>query len=201
MEKFLVIILGAGAVGKSTLTRELCGPDGKEYLVEFDVNGEKEKAKYSLFPSGFSIAGNIKNGSDSVSNMEARSLLVDMLFKRDDVQVVIVDGVRSSKKWDIDWVQNHFQGQIKVIYAYFDLSEEENLRRLNQRRSDNGKEGLSDKTYQNMLAFRARAKGVWEATREYKFYCTKVVIEETDTPSEAAEGIKKLMNIGLSASS
>jgi|SRR5271157_4728333 len=162
--KVLIIILGAGASGKSTLTRALCGDGGKEDLVFYNIEGKAEKAKFTVFPNGSAIAGNIQSTSDSISNMEARSLLIKDLLKAQQVQFVITDGVRSSKKWDVDWVQNELD--CAVMYVYLDLTLEENLRRLVARRAAKGKTEMNPKTYDNMMAFRERAFSVWKAATD-----------------------------------
>lgn len=191
MPKCVIVILGPGASGKSTLTRTLCGEGGTEGVAEFLIEGKTEKAKYALFPNGAAIAGNIKNGSDSISNMEARALLINQLLDRSDVEFVITDGVRSSKKWDVDWVQANPR-DIAAVYVYLDITEEENLRRLMARRESNGKTDFGDKTYQNMLAFRQRAAGVWKAANEtYKRSPVKFIrLTEGSTPKDWARQVK-----------
>lgn len=190
--KCLIIILGAGASGKSTLTRSLCGSNGIEDMVVYCINGKGAKTKFSIFPNGSAIAGNIKNGSDSISSMEARALLIQDLLKRTDVQFVITDGVRSSKKWDVDWVQDKLD--CAVVYVYLDITLEENLRRLVGRRVAAGKEAMSPKTYNNMLAFRARAGSVWEASRDYtKDPVRHIRLSEGQTPGEWSREVKAVI--------
>lgn len=161
--KALIVILGAGASGKSTLTRALCGADGHEDMVFYNINGKAEKAKFATFPNGSAIAGNIKNGSDAISSMEARAELIKGLLNAQEVQFVITDGVRSSKKWDVDFAQTL---NCAVVYVYLDITLEENLKRLVQRRTAAGKTEMTPKTYDNMLAFRDRAYSVWKAAEE-----------------------------------
>src|SRR5271166_3262174 len=162
--KVLIVILGAGASGKSTLTRALCGDGGKEDVVFYTIEGKAEKAKFTVFPNGSAIAGNLQSTSDSISNMEARACLIKDLLKTQDVQFVITDGVRSSKKWDVDWVQQELT--CAVLYVYLDITLEENLKRLVARREAKGKMVMNPKTYENMLAFRERAFSVWKAATD-----------------------------------
>jgi adenylate kinase family enzyme len=195
--KVLIIILGSGASGKSTLTRQLCGVGGVEYIKTFQCLdqhlGEQriEKAKYTLFPNGSAIAGNIKNSSDAIQNMEARAKIINWLLDQKEVQFVITDPVRSSKKWDVDWIQSNPR-EIAAVYVYLDLSLEENLRRLVQRREANGKTTLGEKTYQNMLAFRERAANVWAAAKQnYKRKPVRFVcLYEHLTPIECSKQVK-----------
>lgn len=168
--KTLLMILGAGASGKSTLTRAVCGEGGEEFQASFQVVDRKttetvsDTAKYTLFKERkAAIAGNLKNGSDAISRMEVLSQCVDHCFNHADI--VIVDGVRSSQKF-VDWIQEH-PLKPAAIFAYFDITLEENLRRLQARRIANGKESdLSEKTHNNVLEFRKRAERVWRYARE-----------------------------------
>lgn len=193
--KALIVILGAGASGKSTLTRTLCGPDGKEDMVFYNIEGKAEKAKFALFPNGSAIAGNIKNGSDAIGNMEARALLIKDLLGNPSVQFVVTDGVRSSRKWDVDWVLAELN--CAVIYVYLDITMEENLRRLVQRREAAGKTEMTPKTYQNMLAFRERAAGVWKGAQEATKHANPtrpiklIRLSEGQTPGEWSREVKR----------
>lgn len=189
--KTLIVILGAGASGKSTLTRALCGKEPHEGDALFQIEGKQEKAKYTIFQNGAAIAGNYKNGSDSISSMEARARLINLLLDQPSVEFVITDGVRSSKKWDVDWVQAN-RHDLAVVYVYIDLPEEENLRRLIARRTANGKEGMDPKTFENMKAFRDRAAGVWKAANvSYTRQPVRFVrINEGVTPQEASRQVR-----------
>lgn len=191
--KCLIVILGAGASGKSTLTRTMCGEGGKEDMLVYNIKGKGEKAKYAVFPNGSAIAGNIKNGSDSISNMEARASLIQDLLKMTNVQFVITDGVRSSKKWDVDWVQENLN--CAVLYVYMDISLDANLARLVKRRESNGKTAMDPKTYENMLAFRERAASVWQAANTfYKKQPVKFFrVYEEWTPAETSRQVKLML--------
>ncbi len=189
--KALIIILGAGASGKSTLTRALCGDGGKEDMVFYNIEGKAEKAKFVVFPNGSAIAGNLQSTSDSISNMEARSMLIKDLLGNSDIQFVITDAVRSSKRWDVDWVQEKLD--CAVMYVYLDITLEENLRRLVARREAKGKTEMNPKTYQNMLAFRERAFSVWKAaTDTYRRIPVKFIrLSEGQTSTEWKREVKR----------
>jgi translation initiation factor RLI1 len=67
MSKILVMVLGAGATGKTTLSRTLAGKDAQEHRVELTVTEsvrKQVKAPYVL-GSNVAIAGNLKNTSDA----------------------------------------------------------------------------------------------------------------------------------------
>lgn len=195
MRKVLVLILGAGASGKSTLTRNICGDDGEELVTFISCYDKKEEAvveekvKYALFPNGVAIAGNVKNGSDSISRMEALSQVVNLLFTQRSI--VIVDGVRSSQKF-VDWLQEHPMPGLGLVFVYFDISLEVNLARLRKRRAENGKEEeLPEKTYNNVLSFRSRAERVWKHARS--IYARRpnafVRIKDSTKPEQAAKAV------------
>lgn len=156
--KTIIVILGAGASGKSTLSRGLCGSAAREY-----VHGGLQE-KYAL-GGGFAVPGSLKNGSDSIGVMAKRAALVLELLKLREIDCVVLDGVRSSRLWDVDWVQA--LPNVAVLYVHIELSEAENIQRLMRRRAANGKveHALPEKTYANMLAFRRRAASVFAAAR------------------------------------
>jgi hypothetical protein len=125
-----------------------------------------EKVKYTLSGNGIALAGNLKNGSDSIKSMDALAQVIELCWKERDT--VIVDPVLCSKKF-VDWLRNRPE-PLAALFIYLDISLEENIRRLLARRRANAlkngelpaEEALPEKTYENMLAFRDRAKGVWE---------------------------------------
>ena len=171
--KTLIHILGPGASGKSTLSRNLL-EDRSVVEVSTTIQAldqhsgvtKAEKVKYTLSGNGIALAGNLKNGSDSIKSMDALSQVIELCWKERDM--VIVDPVRCSKKF-VDWVRNRPEPLV-ALFIYLDISLEENIHRLLARRRDNAlkkgelptEEVLPEKTYENMLAFRDRAKGVWE---------------------------------------
>jgi ABC-type cobalamin/Fe3+-siderophores transport system ATPase subunit len=184
MKKCIVVVLGPGASGKSTLTRALCGPAAVE-----QAHGEL-KEKFVTSPNGYALPGTLKNGSDSVGVMATRAALVLWLLQQPGVRHVVLDGVRSSRRWDVDWVMGQ---RALALYVYFDISEEENVRRLLQRRKANGHEeaALPEKTYQNMLNFRRRAKGVFLAAQQAYPAAGFVILEQEDAPATAARKVQK----------
>jgi hypothetical protein len=181
--KTLVHILGSGASGKSTLSRALI-----HYGVVPDQNGDtgitetmtivpatvhgvagQEKVKYVVSEqNGIALAGNYKNGTDSIKSIDALPHVLELCWAK--VPAVIVDPVRSSMKF-IDWLAAYPE-PLAVLFVYLDISEETNIQRLINRRFDTNMRRskghatievvLPDKTYLNMQAFRDRAKGVWE---------------------------------------
>lgn len=186
--KTILVILGAGATGKSTLTRAICGPLGVETQDVID----DERLKYATFAdTRCAIAGNIKNGSDSVSSMEVRSKLIEKLLRMDGVDTVVCDGVRCSRKWDVDWMIACRDAD-RVVWAYFDLPLEENVRRLQERRVANGKDGeISTKTLDNVASFRRRASGVWEYARRCDLpRVTTVRLDESHDAASAARYVR-----------
>lgn len=146
---------------------------------------------YVLAPrEGFAVPGTLKNGSDSVGVMATRAALAQHLLALPNVRCVVLDGVRSSRRWDVDWVQ--VQGTA-AVYAYLNISEKENVRRLLERRKANGhvEKQLPEKTYRNMLNFRRRAAGVFAAARQFFPSATFVELTEADDPATAARKVRK----------
>jgi hypothetical protein len=181
--KTLVHILGPGASGKSTLSRALIhygvatGEDGGTGIHEITtivpatvhgVVGE-EKVKYVISQqNGIALAGNYKNGSDSIKSIDALPHVLELCWAK--APTVIVDPVRSSMKF-IDWMAAYPE-PLAALFVYLDISEATNAQRLLNRRFENNmrrsnghavpETELPHKTHENMLAFRDRAKGVWE---------------------------------------
>ena len=156
--KTVMVLLGPGASGKSTLMQALVGADYYQAPdpVKCCYNSERNVA----------VPGTYKNGSDVISVMADRADLVTRLLADNKVQLIVLDGVRSSIRWDVDWLL--VQTKARLVYVYFNLSEAENVKRLLARRKANGHEEMNvlpDKTYKNMLAFRRRAAGVHQAAR------------------------------------
>jgi hypothetical protein len=170
--KVLINIVGPGASGKSTLSRNILDATS---IVEVSATVQAldqhrgmtmaEKVKYTLSGNGIALAGNWKNGRDSIKSTDALAQVIELCWK--ELDMVIVDPVRCSNKF-VDWMKAYPE-PLTALFIYLDISLEENIRRLLARRRDNilnkGKqsteEELPEKTYENMLAFRDRAKGVW----------------------------------------
>src|SRR6267154_3318141 len=162
MSKVLVMILGAGATGKTTLSLALAGKTASEHRVELAVTEKgvrkSVKAPYVL-GWNIAIAGNLKNTSDAIGAMDTLHQTIDHCWKQRDV--VIMDGFRCTNKL-VRWVEEH-PLRPAVLFVYIELSLNENLVRLRGRRAVNGKieAKLPTKTFLNVLTFRERALAVW----------------------------------------
>jgi adenylate kinase family enzyme len=167
MSKTLIMILGAGATGKTTLSRALAGKDAQEQRVDLTVIEKGVRKKVNApFVLGcrVAVAGNLKNTSDAIGAMDALYQTIDHCWKHRDV--VIVDGFRCTNNW-VRWVEEH-PLKPAALFVYIELSLNENLARLRGRRAGNGKveDKLPIKTFLNVLAFRKRAFSVWNYAQE-----------------------------------
>jgi adenylate kinase family enzyme len=200
--KVIVDILGPGASGKSTLSRNIledpCIIEVSTTVQALDQHRGMtmaEKVKYTLSGNGIALAGNWKNGSDSIKSMDALAQVIELCWKKRDT--VIVDPIRCSNKF-VDWMKAYPE-PLSVLFIYLDMSVEENIRRLLARRHGNvlnkGKESteeeLPEKTYENMIAFRDRAKGVWKhACTTYDRLPNKcLVLHERFSAAESAKAV------------
>jgi len=192
--KTIVMTIGAGAVGKSTLTRVLCGLGGEEHTTTLTCYEHKadtkvtERVTYTLFPNGLTIAGNLRNGSDSVSHMDALRQLVNLCWERHDT--VIVDTVRSTHQF-VDWIREHPLRPL-ILFVYLSPSLDENLARLRSRRAARGviEAQLPAKTFWHVLSFRARARSVWmHAQNQYWSRPVRFLKITEGTPTEAAKRV------------
>ena len=212
--KTLIHILGPGASGKSTLSRALLHYgvktewDGSTGMAEIltvvpatvhGVAGE-EKVKYVVSQqNGIALAGNYKNGTDSIKSIDALPHVLELCWAK--VPTVIVDPVRSSMKF-VDWM-TAYPEPLAALFVYIDLSEETNIKRLLGRRFENNmrrskghavpETELPNKTYENMLAFQDRARGVWTYSWDnYKRTPSlHLSVSETASPAQAAELVHK----------
>lgn len=177
--KTLVHILGPGASGKSTLSRAILQwashPTENQYIGELKdtvpctVRGVPgtEAVIYCWSSNGTALAGNAKNGTDSIKAIDALPPTLELCWQK--ASVAIVDPVRSSMKF-VDWMAAYPE-PLAALFVYLELTVDENVSRLLKRRNENAmKKGdiahaaqavLSEKTYENMMAFRSRAEGVW----------------------------------------
>ena len=210
--KTLVYILGSGGSGKSTLSRAIlnynviAAPDDYTGIVEIEATvpatirgiAGKEKARYVVSRQAkVALAGNWKNGTDSIKAIDALPHVLELCWKECDT--VIVDPVRCSKKF-VDWMANYPE-PLAALFVYLNLTEATNTDRLLKRRNMNSKNNekesvLPEKTYNNMLAFRERASGVYAyACNEYKrFPKLCLVIPEQFSPAESAAAIYKSLD-------
>jgi adenylate kinase family enzyme len=194
----LVLVLGACAAGKSTLTRTICGEGGIEHTAEFDCYDRRsqsyvrEHAKYVIGNSPIAIAGNWKNTSDAISKPEALRKLVGLCFEL--APTVIVDSFRPSNRF-VDWMQQHPSPALQAVFVYFDIALETNLARLLGRRRANGKveTQLPEKTYNTLLQTRAGAKKVWEYAQENYLREPKAFVRIPDqfTPEQSADLVRQ----------
>jgi len=165
--KTLVMIIGASATGKSTLTRTLAGNGAEEHEVELNVtekgNRRRVKSPYVL-GAKIAVAGNLKNTSDKISAMDALYQTIDHCWKHRDI--VIADPYRCTHK-QVRWLEQH---PLKpgVLFVYLDLPLDKGLQRLLGRRAGNGKveHKLPTKTFLTLLGARERALSVWSYAQD-----------------------------------
>jgi hypothetical protein len=162
------MVLGAGATGKTTLSRALAGKAATEHKIELTVTEKgvrkKVKAPYVL-GSNVAIAGNLKSTSDAIGAMDTLHQAIDHCWQQRDV--VIMDGFRCTNKL-VRWVEEH-PLKPAALFVYIELSLNNNLARLRSRRAGNGKieARLPPKTFLNVLNFRERAFGVWNYAQDH----------------------------------
>ncbi len=191
------MVIGAGATGKTTLSRTLAGKNAKEHRVELIVTEKgvrKEvKAPYVL-GSNVAIAGNLKNTSDAIGAMDTLHQTIDHCWKHRDV--AIMDGFRCTNKL-VRWVEEH-PLKPAALFVYIELSLNNNLARLRGRRAGNGKieVKLPPKTFLNVLNFRERALGVWNYAQDhYKRQPVRYLeIPEGLEPEESAQLVENELN-------
>ncbi len=188
------MIIGAGATGKTTLSRALAGENAVQHHVDLSImqKGERKrfKAPYVL-GSDIAIAGNLKNTSDAIGAMDALHQTINHCLK--ERNTVIMDGFRCTQKL-VRWIEDH-PLKPAALFVFIELSLNTNLVRLRGRRAGNGavENKLPPKTFLNVLRFRERSQGVWSYARRY--YTRQPVqflrLPEGNTPEENAALIRE----------
>lgn len=192
------MIVGAGGAGKSTVTRAICGVGGEERDVVLRCDERKsgrkvlETVTYTLFPNGFAIAGNLRNGSDSVSLMDGLRQAVELCWRSRDV--VIVDTVRATHKL-VRWIHDHPLSP-SAVFVFLSPPLDVNLARMRERRRHRGiiEMELPPRTFWNVFTFRARAHSVWEYARSnYRKQPVRFLKITDGTPEQAAKRIVEML--------
>jgi adenylate kinase family enzyme len=191
--KTIIMIIGAGATGKTTLSCGLAGKNAAQHHVDLSITQKGEckrfKAPYVLGPD-IAIAGNLKNTSDAIGAMDALHQTIDHCLKERDT--VIMDGFRCTQKI-VRWIEDH-PLKPAALFVFIELSLNTNLVRLRGRRAGNGtvEHKLPPKTFLNVLRFRERSQGVWSyARRRYTRQPVQFLqLPEGNTPDENAALIR-----------
>jgi len=187
--KTIIMIIGAGATGKTTLSRTLAGVNAAQHHVDLGITQKGERKRFKapyVLGSDIAIAGNLKNTSDAIGAMDALHQTIDHCLKERDT--VIMDGFRCTQKL-VRWIEDH-PLKPAALFVFIELSLNANLIRLRGRRAGNGtvEHKLPPKTFLNVLRFRERAQGVWSyAQRNYTRQPVQFLqLPEGNTPDENA---------------
>lgn len=76
--KTIVTILGPGASGKTTLGLAIGGKNPTEHTLE--ISGTARPPKFTVFPSGVGLVGNLVRGEDAIEEPELRAKITCTLF-------------------------------------------------------------------------------------------------------------------------
>jgi adenylate kinase family enzyme len=191
------MVIGAGATGKTTLSRALVGENAVQHHIDLNITqkGQRKrfKAPYVLGPD-IAIAGNLKNTSDAIGAMDALHQTIDHCLKERDT--VIMDGFRCTQKL-VRWMEDH-PLKPAALFVFIELSLNTNLVRLRGRRAGNGtvEHKLPPKTFLNVLRFRERSQGVWQyARRNYRRQpVTFLQLPEANTTEQNAALIREKLS-------
>jgi adenylate kinase family enzyme len=166
--KTIVMIIGAGATGKTTLSCALAGEAAVQQHVDLNITQKGERNRFNapyVLGAEIAIAGNLKNTSDAIGAMDALHQTIDHCLKERDT--VIMDGFRCTQKL-VRWIEDH-PLKPAALFVFIELSLNSNLVRLRGRRVGNGRveHKLPPRTFLNVLRFRDRSQGVWSYARRY----------------------------------
>jgi hypothetical protein len=188
------MIVGAGATGKTTLSRTLAGTDAKENRLGLTViqKGIRKKVNVPfVLGTNIAIAGNLKNTSDAIGAVDALLQTVDHCWTQR--HTVIMDGYRATNRL-VRWVEEH-PLKPAALFVYIELSLNNNLVRLRSRRAARGRveAKLPPKTFLNVLSARERSLGVWNYAQDhYKRQPVRYLqVPEGLSPEEGARLIRE----------
>ena len=192
--KTIIMIIGAGATGKTTLSCALVGENAVQHHVGLSITQKGERKRFKapyVLGSDIAIAGNLKNTSDAIGAMDALHQTIDHCLKERDT--VIMDGFRCTQKL-VRWIEDH-PLKPAALFVFIELSLNANLVRLRGRRAGNGtvEHKLPPKTFLNVLRFRERSQGVWSYAQHH--YTRQPVqflqLPEGNAPEENAALIRE----------
>lgn len=156
-------ILGAFACGKTTLARGLLGAEPRD--LKHDLHWEKPIPCAQSADAKTWLGGNLKSGMDGFpKSQEALVLLFG--HARQHCELMVTDSPRASASFNVDWARAS-SGFDKLIYVYYDVPEEENLRRFVERRKALGKDPeVTASTLQTIRDKRKNASMVWRRAQD-----------------------------------
>jgi energy-coupling factor transporter ATP-binding protein EcfA2 len=199
-KKTVVIIVGASGAGKTTLRRAISGCSGEErkaILLCWDHKSEvqvMETASYTLFQNDLALAGNSKNGSDSVNHMDALRQVVDLCWQSRDV--VIVDTLRMTSRF-VRWLCNHPLSPA-ALFVFVNPPLDRNLAHLRLRRAARGiiETELPPRIFWNVFRWRERARSVWNyAHLNCRQQPVRFVEITGGTPGQLAAAVRKELEL------
>lgn len=183
--KILLAFCGATASGKTTTRVSLCGAPT---LIERRKHGDSPVCT-TLYKE-YGLAGNVGTGSDA--NIGPDIIMTAMRHCLIDRDIIIFDGVMSSPRFSE--LADEFD---HIIVIHFNLSLEENQRRLVRRRTANGRASpeLSDKTQHNLLSFRRRADTAASRFQSYSTPHTLITVTDTCQTEDIVAQIKEKIKL------
>lgn len=198
--KVAVFLLGAGGSGKTTSRIAFCKGGPRETRLEtslFDKEGRPRKMYYTQYDN-CSLAGNATTGTDAnIGPAIIRDSFVECTKLND---IIMIDGVMSSKMW-VEMI-NEYPEDMEVLLVHFNLSKDEVVKRLMNRRRNNGKieDALPEKTLNNSLAFLQRAVSTMKHfEKSCTKQCHKIEIVDSDNTQDIVnkiqEGIENVLRV------
>lgn len=130
--KYVILLVGTSAVGKSTV-REILVP--KPYK-KWESSHKDRLWEESESKKGWVYLGKGKAGSETIKTIELYELALKTVLNFKDI--IVVDTVRISNAWPMllyQCLKKHF---FKIILVHFDLSKRTIRRRLETRRKKLG---------------------------------------------------------------
>ena len=119
--KTIIMIIGAGATGKTTLSCALAGENAAQHHVDLSITQKGERKRFKapyVLGSDIAIAGNLKNTSDAIGAMDALHQTIDHCLKERDT--VIMDGFRCTQKL-VRWIEDH-PLKPAALFVFIELS-------------------------------------------------------------------------------
>jgi len=153
--KTIIMIIGAGATGKTTLSCALAGENAVQHQVDLSITQKGERKRFKTpYYSRLRIIAIARESQEHIRRIGAMDALhqtIDLCLKERDT--VITDGFRCTA--EARTLDRGSPAETAAVFVFIELSLNTNLALLRRRRAGNGavEAEAPPKTFLNVLRF------------------------------------------------